>query len=131
MIKKLLSVSRPDGMVVIAGNARNSLLSILKGILDEEYDDRRMEITQVTGILDEIHVPYEEVLFSTRWVVAPSNFRRSCETIVRWLSLGLLQGVSSRQATRINECFTKHSKMTSGGIEFEEKEIALFVRPGY
>jgi hypothetical protein len=130
MIEKTISLARPDGLIVVLSNAEDSFLGGLKRILDDGFEDQRFEVSQVIQVLDRLGVPYETVFFPTRWSVAPGDELLNSElTINRWLSLNRFGALSSAQKLTLEQYFLKHSVLNGLRMEFEEEEVALFIRP--
>jgi hypothetical protein len=68
--EKVLALRKLDGAIVVVSNAPNSLLGRLKRLVDDGFEDRRFEITDLKRTLGNLGVNYRQ--YSTNWTVEGS-----------------------------------------------------------
>jgi SAM-dependent methyltransferase len=126
-LKKVLSLLRAGGRIIIVSNSTNSFLAGLKSLVDQGYDDNRFEIDRVCNHLDSRNVSYRRFSFRTTWTLSDANYQQDLKTILDWMSLGRFESFSGEQIEKVFEYIKKHTIRSSGRAIFSEEETVLVI----
>lgn len=127
--RNINSLVKPGGKIVFISNARDSLLAKLKRILDKEYEEKRTEIDDVKGVLENLHVEFSSVTFNTEFSISSDDIDRDSYKILNWLSLGKYANASIEEADRLKVELKSLARLEDGLYYFSEQEEILFIPP--
>ena len=128
-VDKVLSLPNAEGTIVIVSNAQNSFLAGLKKILDAGYEDNRFEITDLVKILEDRALPFQQILFETKWAVRKDALLQEIEVILNWLSLGRCKNLTDDRRNEVWQYVEENSSDLGQRILFTESEVIVLLPP--
>jgi hypothetical protein len=128
-VDKVLSLPNAEGTIVIVSNAQDSFLAGLKKILDAGYEDNRFEITDLVKILEDRALPFQQVVFETKWAVRKDALLQEIEVILNWLSLGSCKNLTDDRRNEVWQYVEENSSDLGQRVLFSESEVILLLPP--
>jgi hypothetical protein len=123
----LHSLLNENGRIIIFSNAQDSFLGILKKVLDQDYNDRRLEIDDIKQNLHLLEIDFEQISFDTEWEIDQIDFTIKIEIILDWLSMGRFKNFSQKRKNEVYNQIIELSIFNGGKFYFKEKEAVLVI----
>jgi hypothetical protein len=128
-VRKVLSLPRAGGRIVVVSNDESSFLGGLKRILDVDFDDRRYEINELEETLRAAGVGYERRRVLTRWAVSEADWQVRMDVMLEWLSLGAYGSLAASAKHDVETYVMANSQPLEGRRIFCEEEVVLIIGP--
>jgi Methyltransferase domain len=126
-INKLLSFLNANGKIILFSNAQGSFLGMLKKILDNVYDDKRLEINDVKKNLKTLEINFQSSSFNTKWRIHSNDFKTKTDIILDWLSLGNFNKFSNDRKDEIYSMIIDSTEYINDEYWFKEKEEIIVI----
>ncbi|ACF45678.1 hypothetical protein Paes_0623 [Prosthecochloris aestuarii DSM 271] len=126
-VDKIISLRETHGNIVVASNDTNSFLGGLKLLVDEGFDDRRYEISDLKQALQNRGIQFREFTFQTEWAIENENYDRDILLILDWITLGRYSVFTQSKKNDILRYIESQSIRNGGRFFFKENEVVLVI----
>lgn len=126
-VDKIISLRDAHGNIVVASNDTNSFLGGLKLLVDEGFDDRRYEISDLKQALLARGIRFREFTFQTEWAIERKNYDRDVLLILDWITLGRYSLFTQAKKNDVLDYIDSQSQREENRCFFRENEIVLVI----
>jgi 2-polyprenyl-3-methyl-5-hydroxy-6-metoxy-1,4-benzoquinol methylase len=116
---------KADGEIIIASNAANSFLSVLKSKIDNNYSDKRYEIDDLRTDLKERKINFSNYAFKTKWNIKAKEVKKKAGIVLQWLSLGRFEKMSQKDKNELIEFTLSLANKKDNVYYFSENEEVI------
>jgi hypothetical protein len=127
VLRKVLSLRKADGKIIVVSNAPGSVFGGLKMLTDDDFRDKRYEIDDLERELCKLGVRYTRRTTITEWAIEKRNWKRDVEVVLNWISFGRYGTFPSRKREEIQEYLQRRGKSNGGRTFFREEELVLVI----
>lgn len=126
-VDKIISLRETQGKIVVASNDTNSFLGGLKLLVDEGFNDRRYEISDLKQALLARGIRFREFTFQTEWAIERKNYDRDVLLILDWITLGRYSLFTQAKKNDVLNYIDSQSQREGNRCFFRENEIVLVI----
>lgn len=128
LLERLRSLVHDGSTVVIVSNSDGSLLARLKQIVDQRYEDSRLEVGLLNSSLYAAGYNVDTIDFTTIWKRPVADLESMTWRLGDWLALGKYETLSAKTKQRFAGTLADNAVRHGDSLTWSEAETVLIIR---